>query len=396
MPDQPATHERFSLNLRIQHIILFVSFTLLAITGIPQKYASLPWAATMVGLMGGIELVRIIHRISAVILVAGTLYHFVYGLYALRVRNARFDMLPRPKDARDLFANLGFLLGIRQTRPKFDRFSYMEKFEYWALIWGTGVMALTGAMLWFPTAVTRVLPGVAVPAAKMMHGSEALLAVSAIVLWHLYNAHLSPRVFPFDPVIFTGQIPEHEMMTEHPLEYERVTGETVPAEMLRRRHGSTTVALVTSAMIGMVLVGVFVTFVVWTIQPPSAQVQTPRHLPLPRQKLLQPLPPRQMPPPGESAQLLSPAQRADATRPVADFSATVSNGAVLFTDLSAGEVTVHRWDFGDGTLSAEANPEHVFSRCPGPQNACSISLTVCGPGGCATTRKDNLIALAQS
>ena len=121
MPDQPATHERFSLNLRIQHIILFVSFTLLAITGIPQKYASLPWAATMVGLMGGIELVRIIHRISAVILVAGTLYHFVYGLYALRVRNARFDMLPRPKDARDLFANLGFLLGIRQTRPTFDR-----------------------------------------------------------------------------------------------------------------------------------------------------------------------------------------------------------------------------------------------------------------------------------
>ena len=196
---------RFSLSERIQHGLLLTTVTLLALTGLPQKYSSLEWARPMVELMGGIYVVRIIHRVSATILTLGVLYHVLYGLYRLLVKRARFDMLPRLKDVRDLIGNLAYFLGLKKERPRFDRFNYIEKFEYWAVLWGMTVMAVTGLLMWFPVIATRLFPGVVVPSAKAMHSGEALLAISAVILWHMYNAHLSPRVFPFNLTIFTGR-----------------------------------------------------------------------------------------------------------------------------------------------------------------------------------------------
>lgn len=409
MSSEQHSFKRFSLNDRVQHIVLVVSFTLLAVTGIPQKYSSLPWAQVMIDLLGGIEVARLLHRISAAVLLAGFVYHIAYGLYALRVRRAAFDMLPRLKDFADLGHNIAYYLGFRKTRPRFDRFSYMEKFEYWALIWGTAIMALSGLALWFPILVTRYLPGSVVPGAKALHSNEALLAISAIVLWHLYNAHLNPRIFPFNPSIFTGRLTRHEMMTEHALEYERLTGERVPEPVLQEPAGRSWTVIALSGILGLLLVLLYVAIIRWTFQPPSPIIHPPLHAPVPRQAIINPY--------ATPAPLListgpTPAPQEpclvgrNSNSILANFKAVVVDrgGPVAgtlpqtfqFTDLSAGQINCWQWDFGDGETSLEPNPHHTYrSTCPGQQQRCTVSLTVCGPDGCATEKKFNYVSFIE-
>lgn len=391
---------RFSLSDRLQHIAMMVSFAILGLTGLPQKFSSLGWAAWIVNLMGGIEGIRIVHRVSAVVLGTTVIYHIVRGLYGVWAKGHRFDMRPRLQDLKDLLHNLAFMVGIRKTRPRFDRFSYMEKFEYWAVAWGMFSVALTGMMLWFPALVTRTIPGWAVPMAKAAHGGEALLAVLAIVVWHLYNTHLKPRNFPMNASIFTGRVSEHEMMTEHPVEYERITGERVPDEMLAERMPLSWPVLATSAVIGVLTVVLFASMITWVVRPPDPAARIPSHEPITQRELLL-LPPTPVPtPPGMAAARVWTA--AGVKPPMADFRAEPSavsgqlNGAppatFQFTDLSGGEVATYLWDFGDGTTSSERNPQHTYLQCPG--NLCSVTLTVCGPGGCATETKHEYILVS--
>ena len=132
-----------------------------------------------------------------------------------------FTMVPDQKDFRDALQTLRYYVGLEKAHARFDRFDYRQKFEYWGMLAGSLIMVLTGLVLYFPALVARLLPGQLIPVAKVAHSNEGLLATLVIIVWHIYNAHLNPDVFPFDPSIFTGKISRERMEKEHPLELER-------------------------------------------------------------------------------------------------------------------------------------------------------------------------------
>lgn len=221
---------RFTTTQRLEHIVLMLSFTVLALTGLPQKFNDYRVAELMIRALGGIENVRIIHRFSAIVLMIESAYHVITITYTLLTGRARLSMLPTFRDVADAWHMVLYYLGVRKERPLFDRYDFRQKFEYWAVVWGTVIVGVTGLMMWFPITTTQFLPGEFIPAAKAAHGGEALLAVLAIIIWHMYSAHLNADIFPFDKTIFTGYISQERMLHEHPLEYARlVEGRSAPA-----------------------------------------------------------------------------------------------------------------------------------------------------------------------
>ena len=214
--------ERFSFAQRSEHFLLLILFNLLALTGLPQKYSTTDWAERLVRLMGGIETTRLIHRTAAVCLIAMGIWHLVDIIVTRRRPVRRHDMKIGLKDILDLIGDIKFLAGMTRERPRFGRFDYRQKFEYWAVLWGTVLMGVTGFIMWFPEVFTRWFPGIIVPASRVAHGGEALLAIFAVILWHFYNAHFRPDIFPMDPAMFSGKIPVERLQHEHPLEYEEL------------------------------------------------------------------------------------------------------------------------------------------------------------------------------
>ena len=208
------TYQRFSLGQRIEHLLTLGSFVVLAVTGLPQKFAGAEWAQTMIALMGGIQSVRIIHRVAATLLMLETVNHLFTLGYRLLVQRVRLTMLPGLNDVKEGLGAFLYNLGFRRQPPQAGRFTFGEKLEYWALVWGTTVMVITGFMLWNPIATTKLLPGQFIPAAKAAHGGEALLAVLSIIIWHMYHVH----VRSFNKSMLTGKMSEHEMLEEHPRE----------------------------------------------------------------------------------------------------------------------------------------------------------------------------------
>ena len=219
-----TTFIRFVLSQRIEHILLIISFGMLCLTGLPQKFHDTAWAQWIMSALGGIGTTRIIHHIFAFMLAFEFLYHLIVVVYELLlVRRRPLPMLPRLQDVRDGLNSVAYLSGRRPEKPQFDRYDFKQKVEYWALIWGLLVMGSTGLMLMFPVVTTRYLSGVLIPAAKVAHGYEGILAFLAIITWHLYNAHLASGVFPLDTSIFTGKVSGERILEEHPLEYQRLT-----------------------------------------------------------------------------------------------------------------------------------------------------------------------------
>lgn len=230
-----ATYKRFGAGERFEHILAIVTFTGLALTGIPQKYAGQDWAQTMIGWIGGIESIRILHRIFAVVLMAEVIYHGGIVTYKLFVLGRKASMWIGIRDLRDVLQWIAFNLGLRRDHPNMPRYNFGEKAEYLAFVWGTVVMIITGFMLWNPIATTQVLPGEAVPAALAAHSGEALLAVLAIIVWHFYNVHFKH----LNRSMFTGSITHKEMVEEHGEELAQILAGDVPqdppAEVINQR-----------------------------------------------------------------------------------------------------------------------------------------------------------------
>ncbi len=223
---------RFSVWQRIEHALVILLFTVLAVTGLSQEFFRMSWAGWLITAMGGIGRVRWVHRGMGITFTVLVGLHMGTVLYQIVSGRARPAMVPTRKDFRDAVIMMRYYLRLSDQKARFDRFDYRQKFEYWGMVIGSLVLILTGLMLYFPVLTTRFLPGEVVPAAQMMHGREGLLAFLIIITWHLYNAHLSPEAFPFDPSIFTGKVKRERMEEEHPLEYERMVagGQEEPAD----------------------------------------------------------------------------------------------------------------------------------------------------------------------
>jgi cytochrome b subunit of formate dehydrogenase/mono/diheme cytochrome c family protein len=179
----------------------------------------------MIAIMGGIESVRILHRVLAVLLMAESIYHGGVVSYKLFVLGRRANMIPGLKDGKDMLQWIGYNLGFTKEHPEMPRYNFGEKAEYLAVVWGTVLMAITGFMLWNPITTAEILPAEVIPAARAAHSAEALLAIAAIIIWHMYNVHIKY----FNRSMFTGKMPRHVMEEEHGEELAKIErGETEP------------------------------------------------------------------------------------------------------------------------------------------------------------------------
>ena len=208
------TYERFPLVRRIEHLTMLLSFTILGLTGLPQKYPDAGLSIGVLKVLGGIEGLRAIHHVAAIVMLLGTIWHLLYFGYISYVKRSRLSMLPSFQDAKDAWGAFAYNIGLSKKFPQMGRYTFEEKMEYWAFVWGTIVMVATGFMMWNPISTAKYLPGQFIPAAKAAHGGEAVLAVLAIIVWHLYGVHIKR----FNKSMFTGQMEEDAMLHEHPLE----------------------------------------------------------------------------------------------------------------------------------------------------------------------------------
>ena len=221
-------YRRFTPTQRIAHVFLMVSFLGLALSGMPLLFAGQPWAAVLARLFGGFEAAGYVHRVCAVVMIALFVGHVVFVLgralangHVLGALWGPDSMTPQWQDAIDLWNHLKWFVG-RGPRPRFDRFTYWEKFDYWAVFWGMFIIGGSGLLLWFPVFFAQILPGWMFNIATLIHGEEALLAVGFIFTIHFFNGHLRPDKFPMDTVIFTGRISEEELRHERAPEFARM------------------------------------------------------------------------------------------------------------------------------------------------------------------------------
>ncbi len=217
-----ATFRRFSGFEVASHAALAGSFIALAVTGFALTYPTAAWARGLAA-VGLSETVRaLIHRIAAATFAATAVAHVVYSISSKHGRYGIARLVPRPQDARDALRNMAWHLGLAKEPPRFDRYDYTMKVEYWALVWGGFVMLATGSMLWFKVDVTHYVPRWLVFVAERIHFYEAILAVSAIVVWHFFFVIFHPAEYPMSLTWLDGRVTRHEMEHAHPAELERL------------------------------------------------------------------------------------------------------------------------------------------------------------------------------
>lgn len=222
---QERYFQRMTLNQRVQHIVLMTSFFTLVVTGFPVTFPTSSASSGIIRLLGGFTMRSALHRFAAIVLICLSIYHVFYVLFTRHGRSELKALTPKLHDMLDAVDMLRFYLGFSSRIPQFDRFNYIEKFEYLALAWGSVVMIATGLVLWFQNQAMVLLPKWALDVARVIHSYEALLAFLAIIIWHFYHVHLNPEVFPMSRIWLNGKISEHELKTLHPLEYERILGQ---------------------------------------------------------------------------------------------------------------------------------------------------------------------------
>ncbi len=215
------TFQRFTLGQRWEHVLLIVSSTVLFLTGVVQKYRAEPWSQQILSTPERVETVRNIHHVAAVVLTLLVLYHIGRAVYLLARRRLSAAMFPTWQDVRDAGQMIKYLFFLSNRKPKFGKYNFEQKFTYWFLFFGIGIMVVTGFILWFPIQVTSILPGGVVPAAKLAHSTEAIVAAIFVVIWHFYHVHFER----LNLSIFTGWLNEDDMREFHASEFERLTGE---------------------------------------------------------------------------------------------------------------------------------------------------------------------------
>jgi cytochrome b subunit of formate dehydrogenase len=220
---------RFTTFHRNLHLMVISSFLGLALTGMTLKFSYAPWARVMARLLGGFEAAGLIHRFCAVL----TFTYFGLHLWDLLKQKKQAgqswwkfifgpeSMMLNSQDWREFVGSMKWFLR-KGPRPEYGRWTYWEKFDYFAVFWGVAVIGMTGLILWFPTVFTRVLPGWMVNVATTIHSDEALLAVCFIFSIHFFNTHFRPEKFPIDTVIFTGGVPLEELKKDRPREYQQL------------------------------------------------------------------------------------------------------------------------------------------------------------------------------
>ena len=217
---------RMAKAQRVQHFILLTSFTVLALSGFALKFPD-SWLAWI---MGSEEIRRWIHRIAGVVLLGVGGYHLVYIAVTREGRRLVKDLWFRKKDAKDIVTNARYLTGRSRIKAKFGRFGYPEKLEYWAVVWGTVIMGVTGLAIWFKIDVTRFVPRWVVDVATTVHYYEAILACLAIVVWHFYHVIFDSSVYPMNWAWWDGKVTKHWQKEEHPLEKPAVGSDAIVSD----------------------------------------------------------------------------------------------------------------------------------------------------------------------
>lgn len=225
----PGEYLRFNTIERIQHVILLTTFLLLAFTGWALKYPeqTVEHSIWLVKIWGGAKNAGIVHRIAGIIMLLDFAWHVFYLGYMLSTGKMKIrkdtTIIPLPKDVMDAIKNILYFLGLGKEKPQFGRFSYIHKFDYWAVFWGMGIIGLSGLFLAFPVQSSYFFPSWSMnwiwEVIFIMHSDEALLAIVFILFWHFYNEHLKWNKFPMSMTWITGKISIEDMKHEHPLEY---------------------------------------------------------------------------------------------------------------------------------------------------------------------------------
>ena len=223
---------RFSRIWRVAHLVFALSLMVLTLTGMPLFYAEVTWAPAIIDALGGPHAAGVIHRTAAVIFAGIFLWHLLYLAFTLGRRWRTFDvfgpdsMVPNLRDFKDIAAMFKWFFG-KGPRPVMDRWTYWEKFDYWAPFWGVTIIGVSGLVMWLPTLFASFLPGWIFNVAAVFHGEEAFLAVVFLFTVHFFNNHFRPDKFPVEIVMFTGTMPLEEFKKEHGVEYQRLveTGE---------------------------------------------------------------------------------------------------------------------------------------------------------------------------
>ncbi|MCU0232999.1 MAG: cytochrome c3 family protein [Thermoanaerobaculales bacterium] len=262
-------YRRFTTTQRFMHLVMILSFFTLALTGMALKFSYMGWAVALSRVLGGFETMGLLHRIGAVVLLGLFIYHLRQTWVGIRLARKGvlgfiFDknsLMFNLTDVRQVWQSIKWFFG-RGPRPEYGRYTYWEKFDYFAVFWGVFVIGSTGLMLWFPELFTVIFPGWTINVATIIHSDEALLAVAFIFTIHFFNTHFRPDKFPMDPVIFTGRVSLEELKHDKPAEYEEFITDATPEELARRITGPATKAArifgFTALAIGLTLIALIV------------------------------------------------------------------------------------------------------------------------------------------
>ncbi|MFI5142393.1 MAG: cytochrome C [Thermoanaerobaculales bacterium] len=255
------TVRRFNGNHIVHHWVMLVCFLGLVVTGVPQKFPAQTWAKGLILLFGGVVRVRVVHHLLGTVMAVQLVWHVIESAWQHLVRRLPMPMVPYLGDVKHFLQQIRFNLGVAEAPPEMDRYTFAEKLEYLALVWGTAVMVLTGLLLLYPVRWSSLVPGEVILAAKAAHGGEAILAFLSILTWHVYFVH----VRHWNTAIFNGNLDEEIYAEEHSLELARIRrGE------LKRPARPVAWRVVGFAVMTFVIVGAVLALMWWLRWSPAA------------------------------------------------------------------------------------------------------------------------------